>query len=315
MGSNDCSEIPVIDFGPFLNGSIEDQKRVADEISHACRNIGVYYLKNHSISQDLLNRTFDEVKRFFQLPMEEKKKLTKDWTRAEIGYTPPFEELVVNIPDYKEVFDFMRELPPNDEYLQMEGADHYRGNQWPETLPSLRAVLYDEYVNSAVALCDSILEAYALSFKLPKDHFKPITRKPLCQFRVAYYPALPTDSAAEQMSCGEHTDHEAVTIIAQQDDVNGLQVKNKQGDWIDVIPIAGTMVVLVGDVVGRWSNGHFKPPVHRVITRSGKDRYSLLTFHMPDYHSIIECCMKDEVPKHPPIKSGEFRKMVESSYH
>lgn len=315
MPTDEYAQIPVIDFGPFLNGSLEDQKRVADEISHACHTVGVYYLKNHAVPQDLLDRAFAEIKRFFELPMEDKKKLTKDWTRAEIGYTPPFEEVVDGPPDNKEVFDFMRELPADDEYLQMEGADHYRNNRWPEKLPSLREVLYNEYVNSAVTLWDHILEAYALSFKLPKDHFKLITRKPLVQFRIAYYPGLPPDSNPKQMSCGAHVDHEAVSIIAQQDDVCGLQVKNERGDWIDIVPIPGTLVVLVGNVVGRWSNDYFKPVVHRVATRSGKDRYSLLSFHMPDYHATIECCKKDEVPKYPPIKSGEFRKNIESSYH
>ncbi|CAF2124591.1 unnamed protein product [Rotaria magnacalcarata] len=129
------TEIPVIDFGPFLNGSIEDKKQVAAEIGRACRNVGFFYLKNHGIPQELFDRVLTQSKHYFALPLEEKMKLKKTDANFVTGYNPIYNEKVSRLGDYKETFDFVRELPPDDSYLQMKGAVVYTGNMWPENLP------------------------------------------------------------------------------------------------------------------------------------------------------------------------------------
>ncbi|CAF3815642.1 unnamed protein product [Rotaria magnacalcarata] len=116
------------------------------------------------------------------------------------------------------------------------------------------------------------------------------------------------DHAQDQLSCGAHTDDNGVTLLMQQEGVCGLQVKNGQGEWIDAVPIHGTIVVNIGDLVERWSNGHFKATEHRVLMQPGVERYSAIVFHTPDYHATIECCVKDEIPKYPAIIAGDFIK-------
>ena len=44
-------------------------------IKDACRNIGFFYIKNHGISKDHIKAVFSEIKRFFDLPIEEKMKI------------------------------------------------------------------------------------------------------------------------------------------------------------------------------------------------------------------------------------------------
>ena len=165
-----------------------------------------------------------------------------------------------------------------------------------------------------VELADKVMESYALALNLPVDWFKPMTDKPIVLARLAYYPSPPFELSDDQLSCGAHTDQLGVTLLAQQTDICGLQVKNSKGQWIDAVPIPGTLVVNIGDLIERWSNGHFKATEHRVIVKQGQERYSAIAFHMPNYHAKIECCIKDEISKYPPVIAGDFFMKREEVY-
>ena len=76
-----------------------------------------------------------------------------------------------------------------------------------------------------------------------------------------------------------------------QDANGGLQARDRaSGTWIDVPPIPGTLVINVGDLLERWSNNRFASTPHRVVNRSGAERYSLATFYDPDFGAIADPC-------------------------
>ena len=74
-----------------------------------------------------------------------------------------------------------------------------------------------------------------------------------------------------------HTDTNAFTILAQ-DNNGGLEIRNRDNEWVAVPPIEGTLVVNVGEVLKVWSDGIFSLTLHRVINRSGRRRYSIPFF-------------------------------------
>lgn len=86
------------------------------------------------------------------------------------------------------------------------------------------------------------------------------TSEPFTPFRLFYYPSEKTEEAQkiiennkathnkESWGVGVHTDYGVLTILAQ-DDIGGLQVQNKKGEWIEAPPIPGTFVVNIGDMV------------------------------------------------------------------
>lgn len=89
----------------------------------------------------------------------------------------------------------------------------------------------------------------------------------------------------ETEGLGMHTDMSCLTIV-YQDDIGGLQVRLKDGKWMDIVPREGTLVVNVGDMLQAWSNDHVRSSEHRVILRRA-NRFSLAFFWCFEDEKVI----------------------------
>jgi len=137
------TQIPLIDFSPFLNGTKEDRERVASQIGDACRNVGFFYLLNHGVSSSLTERVYEQAKRFFSQSIEEKMKIYIGSCPYgnNRGYTPMYEEKLSSKGDLKEGFDLAMELSADDNDRIQRGASLYGPNFWPENLPGKSFIL------------------------------------------------------------------------------------------------------------------------------------------------------------------------------
>src|SRR5438045_4631677 len=108
-------------------------------------------------------------------------------------------------------------------------------------------------------LSHSLLRALALGLSLPsEDFFLPFHSGLNNQLRLLHYPPI----AAARLESGEaarmppHSDWGSITLL-WQDNCGGLEVENPcvEGQFIAAEPVAGAVMVNVGDVMQRWSNG------------------------------------------------------------
>ena len=117
---------------------------------------------------------------------------------------------------------------------------------------------------------------------------------------------------------GAHTDYEIFTVLLQTEQ-GGLQVGNTAGDWIEAPPIPGTLIINLGDMLERWTNGRYVSTPHRVINTSGQERYSFPLFFAAEHDTIVEplsTCVDAKNPsRYPAVQSGLWtNKMITEVY-
>ena len=214
-----------------------------------------FYLSNHGIASKLIERVYEQAKRFFSQSIEDKMKLYIGSCPCgnNRGYTPMFEEKLSPKGDLKEGFDIAMELLADDQDRIERGALLYGPNFWPNNFEGyffyfqkdhpfqrislgFRECIYDEYYLQMVSLGHRVLEAFALALHLPLNYFQSMCRKPMVTMRLLHYPPQPIILDEDQLGCGAHTDYECFTLLSQSNQ-SGLQVMNNQGQWINAKPI------------------------------------------------------------------------------
>jgi isopenicillin N synthase-like dioxygenase len=305
------AEVPVIDFAPFLNGGPGGKAHVARQIRTACEDIGFFYLSGHDVPTADLTGIFDAARRFFFLPLERRMRvrLTPQQNR---GYQPlgsRFYADKADAPDLNESFKYQHELPPNDPDI-LAGDRVHALNRWPDNLPGWRETLL-AYYDQMERLTATLLRGFALALDLSENHFVPFYRKPLTQINLLHYPPHPPAATERQFGLRPHSDTTAFTILLQGE-VGGLQVE-REGEWIEAPPRPGTFVINIGDMMACWTNDRFASTPHRVINRSGLERYSVPFFAIPDFDAVVSCLPSCAGPgrpaKYAPLRVGEFMQL------
>jgi isopenicillin N synthase-like dioxygenase len=297
--------IPVVDLAASFAGEGAAFDAAAAAIHRACREMGFFYVSHHGVPSPLLEAAFAWSKRFFDLPRPEKLALHLKNSLSASGYDPGGQQLDSQDasaekapPDLKESFVVGLDLPDDHPWAQkrMRCFGHV---QWPQQLPGFRdhMIVHRE---AMTVLRDHLLRLLARSLDLPVDWFAPHFEMAAMSTRFLKYPPQRDDAVFNQIGAGAHTDWGGITILAQ-DDTGGLEVRNADGDWIEATPIPGTLVINLGDLMARWSNGLYNANMHRVKNnRSGRDRYSIVSFNDPRPDAVIEpipSCVTDEYPR------------------
>ena len=300
--------IPIVNLSSVQSNNNADLNVLAQELGDVCREIGFFFIENHGISGDFLEKTEQQVYRFFQLPEQEKMEIHISKSPYHRGYFPVGEEnaLGSSIKDIKEGFDMALELPLTDPCV-IAGKPFHGPNTWPSTLPEFKPTLlhlYDEWRR----LCEQISSLFALSLRLPSDFFVDKTDKPLGQLRVTKYPSQKTFFSSDAIGCGAHTDYGIVSIIWQVDQP-GLQLQSLSGHWVDAPKIPGTFACPIGDMMQRWTNNTWRATRHRVINYSRESRHSIAFFFDPNYDCEIfplpAFVTPENPPQYAPITMGE----------
>ncbi|MEM6382431.1 MAG: 2-oxoglutarate and iron-dependent oxygenase domain-containing protein [Pseudomonadota bacterium] len=300
--------LPIIDITGFGEGDARVDEKLAMEVRSACEDKGFFYVTGHGVPDELIRAMRTQAEAFFDLPLAQKIAISKDLSPCNRGYEPLAAQTLEKgaPPDQKEGFYAGVEISETDPRVQARKFNH-GPNQWPAALPQFREVS-EAYFAAMLAFGNRLMEAMALSLQLPRDYFAGFTTDPMCTLRLLHYPPQRANAAPDEKGCGAHTDFGGLTLL-WQDEVGGLEVFDEEAGWIPGPPIPNAFNVNLGDMIQRWTNGRYRSTLHRVINRSGRERYSIPFFYTgnPDHEvRCIETCLADgEEPKYPPITVSE----------
>ncbi len=313
-------EIPVIDVSPLRSGGSSNLDELAREFAAAYGEVGFGYIVNHGIDAALIETVFQASERFHALPQAEK--MAVELNRLHRGFIPIDTSTDVNSklaevtkPNQSQSFMMMREDEPDSPDV-LSGAYLAGPNQWPDLAGFREDVT--AYHDALSALGHDLMKVAALAIGADPAELLKAFETPTTWLRLLHYPPSPPASAEDLYGSAPHTDFGCLTILAQ-DEVGGLQVMTPSGDWIDAPVISGSFVVNVGDMLHRWSNGRLKSTPHRVINRSGRERYSCPFFYDPHVDTKIAplaaCVSADRPALYEPLIFGDFlRAELEAGY-
>lgn len=316
----DLTGIPVLDAQALSTGDIAALEVFATDFRHSYETIGFGCIVNHGIDSALVRQAFDASARFHALPLDTK--MAVELNSQHRGYIPINSSTDVKSryaeikrPNQSESFMMMREDGPDSPDV-LAGAYLAGPNQWPELAGFRQSVTaYHD------ALCDlgrRLIAVAAMALGGDPAELLPAFERPTTWLRLLHYPPLPPDSPSDLFGSAPHSDFGCLTILAQ-DEVGGLQVLTPDGAWGDVPAIPGAFVVNVGDMLHRWSNGILKSTPHRVVNRSGRERYSCPFFFDPnvatEIHPLACCVTPDRPAAFEAINFGDFlRAELEAAY-
>jgi isopenicillin N synthase-like dioxygenase len=283
--------VPTIDISPYLLSPTSPAAlQVIFAVRSACLGTGFFQLVGHGISPSLQSQVFAGSEKLFALPLEEKMKLDRSHS---VGASNRGYELIGGqglqedtLPDLKEGFYVGQEIPASDPRVR-KNAFLMGPNLWPdENLISgeeFREPM-SRYYDVMKELSLKVLEVISRGMEYEGVDIEEVMREftgndAVCSIRLLHYPPDPSRGTDEkQLGAGAHTDFGAVTLLLQ-DLVGGLQVWDYGSEvWRDVEPVEGAYVVNVGDMLQMWTSGMYKSSLHRVLNKSGRDRYSVPFF-------------------------------------
>ena len=275
------AQLAVIDMAPVLHSAAAGRLAVAEAIGRAAERDGFFYVCGHGVAPETIGHLQSAAREFFALPETEKAQIGMAHGGAVWrGWFPLNGELTSGRPDGKEGIYFGDELDSNDPRV-LAGWPMHGANLWPAQPAELRRAV-ETYMAETGRAASALMQGVSLALGLHDNYFADAyLHRPTTLFRIFRYPPGETGS----WGVGEHTDYGLLTLLAQ-DNCGGLQVRTDSG-WIDAPPIADTLVCNVGDMLERLSGGKFVSAPHRVLNRSGQDRYSFPLFFDPDFGAVM----------------------------
>lgn len=286
--------LPIVDITRLTSQRYEDRRAVADEIGHACANSGFLYITGGQLDGAIFDRLVARAKAYFALPTETKMQSYIGQSENHSGYVPVGEEQFgEGSDDLKEAFDV------NRDYRLPTGRNPLLGpNIWPD-MPGFREDVR-AYYRHVTGIGSTLFRCFAMALGLDEGHFDALTGLSPSQLRLIHYPF--DASARDRPGIGSHTDYECFTLLFAT--APGLQIIDRNGAWIDVPLIDGTMIMNIGDMMEIMSNGRYVATRHRV-RKVAQERYSFALFHSCNYEHVVAPVIKGEAPRYATLKCGE----------
>jgi isopenicillin N synthase-like dioxygenase len=312
--------VPFIDLGSARQGGRREREAAAAAMDAACREIGFFAITGHGVPDRLVDDLRGAAHGFFALPLAEKLAARHPVDGTNRGYHPVGGETLAQasdaaalpLPDLKEFFHVGPvDVTDDAYYTSAEGRQHFLPNLWPAR-PAGFAAAATGYYRQMDALVAFLMRLAALALGVDEGFFDDKVNRSIGTMRLNYYPAQPHAPQAGQLRASAHTDYGGFTILSGEDVPGGLQVRARDGRWLDVTTTPTCFVVNIGDLLMRWTNDRWLSNLHRVVNppaekSPGAARLSIAFFNHPNYDTLIECLAPPGEAKHSPVRSGAYR--------
>lgn len=269
--------IPSLDLADFQSDDIKRKNNFVELLGKAYADIGFVAIKNHGIPENTINQLYEKIEFFFNLPQEIKKKYEIENIGGQRGYTSFGKEHAKNSTegDLKEFWHFGQ---GNNETNSNEFLENVLVDEIPDFL-EIGNQAFEAFENTGIKM----LNAIALFLNLDEEYFTSFVKNGNSILRPIHYPPIKNKNT-KAVRAGEHEDINLITLLAGAS-AAGLQVLNKDNEWISVTSVDDHIIVNVGDMLQRLTNGKLKSTTHRVINpvgeKTSESRYSIPFFLHP----------------------------------
>ena len=240
----------------------------AEQFVESLRNTGFGVLKNHPISQELVESIYNNWQTFFNSQQKHDFLFSKE---TQDGYFPPEVSEVAKGFTKKDIKEYFHVYPKGrvPEQLEAEVREYYRlANEFAATLLS--------WVQEHAP--DDVKAKFSIDLK------DMIANSEQTLLRILHYPPMTGDEEPGAIRAAAHGDINLLTVLPAANEP-GLQVQDKNGGWLDVPCDFGNLIINIGDMLQEASGGYFPSTIHRVINPTGKasdkSRISLPLFLHP----------------------------------
>lgn len=299
-------KVPVLSLGHYTHGTEVQKKAFVDNLFTGLKEYGFIILKDHDVQPELLAQAYSILERFYALPEEVKKQYISKATGFQRGYTPFGQEHAKDSPvmDLKEFWHLGRELPAGH-YMYK----YYPENIWPTELPEFKEVFTQLYTTLEQA-GNAMLEALTGPLEVGKDFFAGMTKDGNSILRLLHYPPIPEGVDPRCLRAAPHEDINFITILPAAT-TSGLQLKDRDGTWLDIESDPGTLIVDVGDMLARLTNDVLPSTTHQVVNPNdgtNGHRYSMPFFIHPHPEASLKCLpsCRGAGEKYPEISANDF---------
>lgn len=301
-------QIPSVDLRDFLSGNPERKQKFVNEIGKAYEEIGFVALKGHFLDEKLVDELYEEVKHFFELPVETKKKYEIPGIGGQRGYVGFGKETAKGFKkgDLKEFWHFGQYLENGSKYAEV----------YPDNVEVQENPKFNTVGKEAFKMLEKtgiyVLRALALYLGLDEFYFDQYVGEGNSILRPIHYPPI-TSEPDNAVRAAAHGDINLITLLMGAQG-KGLQVMNHDGEWIDAIAEPDELMINVGDMLSRLTNNKLKSTIHQVVNPPremwGTSRYSIPFFMHPVGEmslSALENCVDENNPKlYEDTTAGEF---------
>jgi isopenicillin N synthase-like dioxygenase len=302
------TQIPSVDLSDFLSENQVRKQKFVNELAAAFQEIGFVALRGHFLNSELVNELYAQIKLFFELPINTKKQYEIEGIGGQRGYVSFGKEHAKGRTegDLKEFWHFGQYLSADSKYNAI-----YHENIQVKELPKFNEIGKETY-QMLEKTGVYVLRAIALGLQLDEFYFDQYTHEGNSILRPIHYPPILSEPK-DAIRAAAHGDINLITLLMGAQG-KGLQVQNRNGDWIDAIAKDDEIIINVGDMLSRNTNNKLKSTIHQVVNPPralwGSSRFSIPFFMHPVADMPLNClenCIDNENPKcYPDCTAGEF---------